>query len=138
MDFNFMSTELQGSYPRNNRNIVTLGAFFESEDNIGYVKLENVKALIKQLETAYNFRKQYSTFFDCAKEGHFIHGPIERRTQRQNQKDYIFLNMRRGRMNSETTVYLFDRLEKFIRDYAERRISIDFNWNDIVEFCNNH
>lgn len=137
-DFSFMSTEPQGGYPRKNNKIITLGSFFESEDNNGYVKIDNFKRLVKQLEVAHNFRKQYCTFFDCVKQGHLINGPIVKRTQRQNQKDYIFLNMKRGRMTSEATVYLFDNLEKFIQDYANRRISIDFNWNDLVEFCNNH
>ncbi len=137
-DFNFMSERPLGGSPQNNRNTVTIGDFFESEDNTGYVKLETFRALVKQLETAHGYRKHYTNFFNCAKEGHLINGSIVKRTQPQNQRDYIFLNMKRGRMTSETTVYLFDNLEKFIKDYAERRISIDFNWDDLVEFCNNH
>lgn len=138
MDFNFMSTEPQGGYRSNSRQIVTLGTFFESDSNVGYVKLETLKDLLRHLETAHSFRNQYSRFFDCANEGHNVRGPVVKRTQRENQKDYIFLNMRRGRTQSEMTIYLFDNLEKFIRDYADGRISIDFNWNDLVEFCNNH
>jgi hypothetical protein len=138
MDFNFMTTDPQGGDRGNNNNVVTLSTFFESGDNNGYVKLDTFKALIKQLEKAHNYRKHYTTFFDCVKQGHLINGPVVRRTQRQNQKEYIFLNMKRGRMTSEAIVYLFDNLEKFITDYAERRISIDFNWKDLVEFCENH
>ncbi len=138
MNFNFITTEPQGGYRRKGVTEVTISEFFESEDNIGYAKLDNFKMLLAKLKQAPKLANQYKTLFNCARQQHGVLGTVEKKTHQTNQQDYIHLNMKKGRMESRATIYLFDNMEKFVNDYAHRRISINFNWDELLEFCENH
>lgn len=138
MNFDFITEEPQGGYRKRGVTEVTISEFFESEDNVGYVKLDNFKMLLAKLKQAPKLANQYKTFFNCANQQHGILGTVEKKTNRTNQKDYIHLNFKKGLMQGKATVYLFDNMEKFVNDYANSRITINFNWDALVEFCDNH
>jgi len=138
MNFDFITTGSQGGYRRKGVTEVTISKFFESGDNIGYVKLDTFKSMLSKREQSPAFVEQYQKLFNCSNEEHDLLGRVVVKIHKTNLQNYIHLNFTRGRMKSEATIYLFDNIEKFINDYANKLIKVNFTWNELVEFCESH
>ena len=138
MVFTFINKPENGKR-KNSRKLITVENFFESEENVGYMKPTTLLALMEQLRRdAPGLYAQYHNFFGCVKEGFTIRNTVQKQTHRVNLSDYYHLRFSRGKQFVPTTVYEIEGLGRFITDYASGSIEIDFTLAELIEASKNH
>jgi len=132
MNFRFLNP---GSEEKNKgRCIVNKETFFESKDNVGYFNRNTFSEMMTQMKTsAPRLYKQYKNCFTCLHDGFTIRNAVTKQSHLVNQQDYYYLIFTKGRVRIECTIYDVENIGKFIKDYADGLINIDFTLDDLIE-----
>ena len=136
MKFNFIDGP-EGTNNNRGRVSITVQNFFQSEGNVGYMEKQTFGPMMDQIKSKIPalFYK-YSEAFLAMKEDMIVANMLDVKQHQINKSDYIFLKLRRGNQRIEAPIYLVGNMEKFLRDYADRKIKIDFTLAELIEEAN--
>jgi hypothetical protein len=117
--------------------LVTKSSFFNSDDRVAYFDPSTFNELVHELKTnAPALFNQFNEMFECFKERATVTFGRKRRIHTEHGSAYYHLKMRKGNYESEATIYEVEGLGRFIKDYIDGIISIDFTLDELIEEAN--